>query len=66
MRFSGRSGTVLVVGPDHRLQVRQVTYAGSDDGWVAIESGLTPGDLVVTEGQVALKPGDRVVPVVED
>jgi multidrug efflux pump subunit AcrA (membrane-fusion protein) len=63
MRYSGRSGTVLVVGPDNRLQVRQVTYAGSDDGWVAIRAGLRTGERVVIEGQVALRPGDEVVPV---
>jgi hypothetical protein len=63
MRYSGRSGTVLVVGPDNRLQVRQVSYAGSDDGWVAIRSGLRTGERVVIERQVALRPGDAVVPV---
>jgi HlyD family secretion protein len=66
MRYSGRSGTVLAVGPDNRLEVRQVTYSGSDDGWVAIQSGLRPGERVVIEGQVALRPGDRVLPVAAD
>jgi HlyD family secretion protein len=66
MRYSGRSGTVVVVGPDNRLQVKQVTYTGSDDGWVAIRSGLRPGERVVIEGQVALRPGDLVAPVSAD
>jgi HlyD family secretion protein len=61
MRYSGRTGTVLVVDPTSRLQVRNVTYSGTEDGWVAIESGLAGGDLVVLEGQVALKPGDEVI-----
>jgi multidrug efflux pump subunit AcrA (membrane-fusion protein) len=66
MRYSGRSGTVLVVGADNRLQVRQVTYSGSDDGWVAIRSGLRAGERVVIEGQVALRPGDLVAPISAD
>jgi HlyD family secretion protein len=66
MRYSGRSGTVLAVGADNRLEVKQVTYSGSDDGWVAIRSGLQPGERVVIEGQVALRPGDQVVPVAAD
>jgi RND family efflux transporter MFP subunit len=60
MRYSGRTGTVLVVDATKHLQVRNVTYSGTEDGWVAIESGLAEGDLVVLEGQVALKPGDEV------
>jgi multidrug efflux pump subunit AcrA (membrane-fusion protein) len=60
MRYSGRTGTVLVVDPTSHLQVRNVTYSGAEDGWVAIESGLAEGELVVLEGQGALKPGDEV------
>jgi HlyD family secretion protein len=60
MRYSGRTGTVLAVDANSRLEVRSVTYSGTEDGWVAIEAGLAEGDLVVLEGQVALKPGDEV------
>jgi RND family efflux transporter MFP subunit len=60
MRYSGRTGTVLVVDATNHLHVTNVTYSGTEDGWVAIESGLAEGDLVVLEGQVALKPGDEV------
>jgi multidrug efflux pump subunit AcrA (membrane-fusion protein) len=60
MRYSGRTGTVLTVDANSRLQVRNVTYSGAEDGCVAIESGLAEGDLVVLEGQGALKPGDEV------
>jgi RND family efflux transporter MFP subunit len=60
MRYSGRTGTVLVVDATNHLQVRSVTYTGTDDGWVAIDSGLAKGERVVVEGQVALKPGDEV------
>jgi len=60
MRYSGRTGTVLVVDASSQLQVREVKYAGTDAGWVALESGLAEGDVVVLEGQIALKPGDNV------
>jgi RND family efflux transporter MFP subunit len=60
MRYSGRQGTVLVVDSSNTLTVKEVTYAGTDDGWVAIESGLKPGEQVVIGGQEALRPGDRV------
>jgi multidrug efflux pump subunit AcrA (membrane-fusion protein) len=60
MRYSGRTGTVLVVDATNHLRVANVTYSGAEGGWVAIASGLAEGDLVVLEGQVALKPGDEV------
>lgn len=60
MRYSGRTGTVLVVDATSHLRVANVTYSGTEDGWVAVESGLAEGDLVVLEGQVALRPGDEV------
>jgi multidrug efflux pump subunit AcrA (membrane-fusion protein) len=65
MRYSGRAGTVLAVDANRRLQVRNVTYSMADDGWVAIETGLKAKDLVVLDGQIALKPGDQVVAVQE-
>jgi hypothetical protein len=60
MRYSGRTGTVLAVDGSNHLQVKQVTYTAVDDGWVAIESGVEKGEWVVTQGQVALQPGDLV------
>jgi multidrug efflux pump subunit AcrA (membrane-fusion protein) len=60
MRYSGRTGTVLTVDDTNHLQVKEVTYTGADDGWVAIERGLTEGERVVVSGQAALLPGDEV------
>jgi RND family efflux transporter MFP subunit len=60
LRFSGKQGTVLVVDDDGRLQVRQVTYKLTGDGWVAISSGLAEGERVVLDGQLALREGDQV------
>lgn len=61
MRYSGRTGTVLAVDDSSRLQVKTVTYTGSENGWVAIESAdLGQGSLVVVKGQTGLKAGDQV------
>ncbi len=61
-RYSGRTGTVLVVDDSNNLRVEPVTYTGAQDGWIAIESGgVREGDFVVVSGQTALKAGDKVV-----
>ena len=56
--------SVYVVGADDKAEPRQIVAShrvGSD--WV-VESGLTPGDRVVTEGIGKLKPGAPVKAVV--
>jgi membrane fusion protein (multidrug efflux system) len=54
--------TVYTVGPDNRVQVQPVT-TGSRVGslWV-IEKGLKPGDRVIVEGQLKVRPGSLVAP----
>ena len=47
MRYSGRTGTVLTLDENNKIQVINVTYTGSDDGWVAVDSGLKEGDRVI-------------------
>jgi len=54
--------TVYTIGPNNEAQMRAVT-TGSRVGssWV-IEQGLQPGDRVIVEGQVKVRPGMRVQP----
>jgi membrane fusion protein (multidrug efflux system) len=54
--------TVYTVGPDNRVLVQAVT-TGSRVGslWV-IEQGLKPGDRVIVEGQLKVRPGSLVAP----
>lgn len=54
--------TVYTVGADNRVQVRAVA-TGSRVGslWV-IEHGLKPGDRVIVEGQLKVRPGSPVTP----
>lgn len=52
---------VWIVGPDDRVERRAVTLGelfGSDR--VVIDSGVEPGERVVTAGVYRLHPGDRV------
>ncbi|MBZ5580176.1 MAG: efflux RND transporter periplasmic adaptor subunit [Acidobacteriia bacterium] len=54
---------VYTVGPDNRVAARPVTTgARVGDGWV-IEQGLRPGDRVIVEGQLRVRPGALVKPL---
>ncbi|MBI2718880.1 MAG: efflux RND transporter periplasmic adaptor subunit [Rhizobiales bacterium] len=60
----GQNGSfVWLIKSDDTVEVRAVTVARSDAGRSAIASGLAPGDRVVVEGQLRLKPGATVKPV---
>ncbi len=55
--------TVFTVGPDNKVQTRAVTTAERvGDLWV-IEQGLKPGDRVIVEGQLKVRPGALVQPL---
>lgn len=51
---------VYVVKDDRTVEVRPVTTGARLDQEMVIESGLRPGETVVTEGQLRLVPGARV------
>ena len=55
--------SVYVVGADNKAEARQIvaSYRVGND-WV-VDSGLKPGDRVVTEGIGKLRPGASVKPV---
>lgn len=62
LSISAGSGLVHVVqGQDHAT--RAVTFGVTDEGWTEITAGLAEGDKVITEGQLGLKPGDRILEV---
>jgi multidrug efflux system membrane fusion protein len=55
---SGQSGLyAFVVKPDRTVELRQVTVQRNVDGQSVIEKGLSPGETVVTDGQLLLTPG---------
>jgi membrane fusion protein, multidrug efflux system len=59
---TGQQGTyVYIVGPDSTVAVRPVEIEHTQDELAVVRSGLEPGESVVTDGQLRLSPGARVV-----
>jgi multidrug efflux system membrane fusion protein len=59
---TGQNGSfVYVVKPDRTVESRPVTTGARVDRDMVVEQGLEPGETVVTEGQLRLAPGSRVV-----
>lgn len=64
---TGQAGTyIFVVKNDQTVEQRPVTVAFSVGGSSVIDSGLSVGETVVTDGQLRLKPGTTVKPVDAD
>ncbi len=51
---------VFVIKPDETVELRDVKVARTEGDDTVIASGLTPGEKVVTVGQLRLAPGTRV------
>jgi multidrug efflux system membrane fusion protein len=59
---TGQSGSfIYVVKQDRTVESRPVTVGARVDQDMVIESGLEPGETVVTQGQLRLAPGSRIV-----
>jgi len=59
---SGQEGDfVYVIQPDLTVKMQKVTTGLEFEGFTVIESGITAGDRVVTDGQLRLTPGAKVV-----
>lgn len=58
---NGQLGTfVFVIKDDSTVEARQITTGESDKGEVIVQKGLTPGERIVTDGQLRLLPGSKV------
>lgn len=58
---TGQSGKFLfVVKPDLTADLRAVTVGETVHGETVIETGVAPGETVVTDGQLLLAPGSKV------
>jgi multidrug efflux system membrane fusion protein len=55
-----RGHYVFVVKPDSTVEIRLVRAGIATDRETVIHDGLKPGERVVTEGQLRLRPGTRV------
>ena len=60
----GRTGQVMVVTPDQRVEVRKIELGLETADKVEVRSGLRVGDLVVIGGRASLQPGEEVRPKV--
>ncbi len=59
----GPEGTfVYAMNPDKTVEDKPVTVALTEGNTTVISNGLTPGDVVVTDGQDKLQRGSRVEP----
>jgi multidrug efflux system membrane fusion protein len=46
-----------VIGADGKVTARPITILATQDALAMIKAGLQPGETVVTDGQLSLKPG---------
>ena len=51
---------VYVVGSDNKAEMRQVKIGPAEGGFTLIKSGVTSGEMVVTDGQYRLQPNSPV------
>jgi multidrug efflux system membrane fusion protein len=51
---------VLVLKPDSTVEYRAITVGRATEGLRIVESGLTPGENVVINGQLRVRPGMKV------
>jgi multidrug efflux system membrane fusion protein len=58
---SGQKGQfAFVVKPDQTVETRPVTVGQTIDNQIVVESGISPGETVVTDGQLRLFPGAHI------
>jgi multidrug efflux system membrane fusion protein len=58
---TGQQGSyVFVVKADQTVEARSIVPGGALEDQTIVEQGLTPGEQVVTDGQIRLIPGARV------
>jgi multidrug efflux system membrane fusion protein len=57
---SQRGQSVFIIKPDQTAEMRTVTVRRAVDGATVVESGVTAGETVVTDGQLRLVNGARV------
>ncbi|MFI4975020.1 MAG: efflux RND transporter periplasmic adaptor subunit [Caulobacterales bacterium] len=55
-----RGAYAYVVGPGSKVAMRPIAIAQVQDGVAVVKSGLSPGETVVTDGQMSLRPGAPV------
>jgi len=63
---AGQQGDyAYVVGPEKKVQLRQVQVEQAGEQEVVVGKGISPGEIVVTEGLLKLRP-DALVEILQD
>jgi membrane fusion protein, multidrug efflux system len=58
---NGQQGQfVYVVKPDNHVEIRPITAGRAFESKMVIDSGVAPGETVVTDGQLRLFPGAQI------
>ena len=60
VRTAQQGSYVFVVKPDSTAEQRTIETARSFDELTVVQSGLKPGEKVIVEGQLRVKPGSKV------
>jgi multidrug efflux system membrane fusion protein len=60
IQTSQQGQSVYVMKPDHTVDFVTVTVDRTYGEWSVISKGVSPGDTVVTDGQLQLQPGSQV------
>jgi RND family efflux transporter MFP subunit len=63
MRADGRAAVWVVDPGTQTVSLRPIDARSADAATVRVESGLSNGDVVVTAGVQALRPGQKVRPL---
>jgi RND family efflux transporter MFP subunit len=63
VRSDGKTAVWVVDTKQGTVALRNIAVRASDASAVQVESGLNPGDVVVTAGVQALRPGQKVRPI---
>jgi multidrug efflux pump subunit AcrA (membrane-fusion protein) len=61
-RKTGMTGTVTVITPDNKVEIRKVELGLETSTRVEVKSGIAEGDLVVIGSRSGLQPGQEVRP----
>lgn len=60
-RAEGGSAVWVVDPATLTVSARPIAVQANDSEWVRVQSGLNPGDIIVTAGVQALRPGQKVL-----
>ena len=63
---AAKSGQVMVVTPNNRIEVRKIALGLETADKIEVLSGLNEGDMVVISGRAGLQPGQEVQPKVTE